>query len=199
VTSLRDQAIQAYGGKEPIRMKAAITLATGIKRCGICREWLPTDRFGQDLQRGDGLNNKCRSCVDSYQIIWHERPENQGKQAAYARKSRYGTEAARARTAENRLRQRCTAYGITLDDYRGMLARQNGGCAICGRTAEQNGKALAIDHDHRCCPQPLRSCGRCVRGLLCSPCNVAVGYFESEATMRACRDYVQIRGANPAQ
>lgn len=188
--SLRELALAAYGGKEPKRMKSAITLDIGIKRCCRCREWKRLDQFGPSNSRPDGFDNKCRPCVREYLAGWHARPENADKYREYTRRSRYADEAARRRTAENRLRDRCKAYGITAEKYREMLAEQGGGCAICGRTPEQNGRALAIDHDHRCCPDELRSCGRCVRGLLCSPCNVAVGYFESEKLMKACEEYV---------
>jgi hypothetical protein len=58
-------------------------------------------------------------------------------------------------------------YGVSYDD---MLTAQDGHCAICPTTPEQNGKALAVDHDHECCPG-RRSCGKCVRGLLCDRCN----------------------------
>ena len=53
-------------------------------------------------------------------------------------------------------------YGLTIKDYRSMLAAQGGGCAICGRT--ENGKRhnFDIDHDH--------ATGE-VRGLLCNRCN----------------------------
>lgn len=56
-------------------------------------------------------------------------------------------------------------YGLTISDYDAMLAGQNGGCALCGRT-NRNGKRLHVDHCHET--------GR-VRGLLCSRCNTAIG------------------------
>lgn len=64
-------------------------------------------------------------------------------------------------------------FGLTRGQYAVMLDAQNGACAICGRT-NKNGTALAVDHDHSCCPGK-RSCGKCVRGLLCSNCNLVLG------------------------
>lgn len=53
-------------------------------------------------------------------------------------------------------------------DTRRMLGY---GCSVCGRTDIR----LAIDHDHSCCPESGRSCGKCVRDLLCSNCNTILG------------------------
>ena len=52
-------------------------------------------------------------------------------------------------------------YGLTPDDYASLLAAQGGGCALCGGTW-----GLAVDHDHT---------ANKVRGILCSPCNRALG------------------------
>lgn len=56
---------------------------------------------------------------------------------------------------------------MTLEDYNAQLQRQGGVCAICGEKPKNN--LLAVDHDHDT---------GAVRGLLCSPCNRHVGYFE---------------------
>ncbi len=68
-------------------------------------------------------------------------------------------------------------HGVTVDWYIATLTEQGGGCAICGKTEEENGKLLAVDHDHACCPGKF-SCGECVRGLLCHGCNVAIGHLQ---------------------
>lgn len=186
MTDYRAIAMKAYG-REPARMKTTITLETGVKRCIRCREWKALEDFGTDRSRADGHTVRCTSCHNAYLKDWHAKPENAGKGREYTRKSRQSNP---ERTAANRHRDRCRNFGITPEDYARMLEAQGGGCAICGATAEDNGRRLAIDHDHTCCPGD-RSCGKCVRGILCSTCNIAVGYFEKEETRMKCQAYVE--------
>ena len=68
-------------------------------------------------------------------------------------------------------------YGITAEDYFAILARQGGGCGVCGRKLVR--KRYSVDHDHSCCAGPT-SCGNCVRGLLCSACNTFIGYCHDD-------------------
>jgi hypothetical protein len=76
-------------------------------------------------------------------------------------------------TARNSAVGRKSKYGVTQEQFDNMLARQDGKCAVCF-TADPGVKGWHIDHDHACCPG-RKSCGRCVRGLLCSNCNTALG------------------------
>lgn len=69
-----------------------------------------------------------------------------------------------------------TRYNITLAEYNALLAKQGGVCAICKRSPGD--MRLAVDHDHNCCPDKKKSCGMCVRGLLCSDCNGAIGMLQ---------------------
>lgn len=69
-----------------------------------------------------------------------------------------------------------TTYKVTAQQYMEMLDQQNGGCAICGKTPEKNKKRLGIDHDHMCCPG-YKSCGLCIRQLLCDSCNTGISRF----------------------
>lgn len=183
--------ITAYGGTIPGRQRTAVILATGVKRCGTCRYWLPLSEFGKANDRPDGVRSRCHECVSAYYREWRARPENAGKIAAYTRACR---DRDPKRDQENRLRARCKAYGITVEQYRAMLAAQDGRCGMCNLPEEENGIMLAIDHDHACCPDPCRSCGRCLRGLLCDPCNRALGYVEG---YRERADRYLRKGKNP--
>lgn len=62
-------------------------------------------------------------------------------------------------------------YGITADDYDTMEAAQGGKCAICGGNQTKRYKNFSVDHCH--------ITGK-VRGLLCSPCNKALGSFKDD-------------------
>ncbi len=82
--------------------------------------------------------------------------------------------------AEERARRLWRLYRLSLDDYAARLEQQGGACGVCGRTeATSTGNvSFAVDHDHRCCQERGRSCGRCVRGLLDGGCNGLLGFYE---------------------
>jgi hypothetical protein len=77
-------------------------------------------------------------------------------------------------------------FGISLEKYNEMAVAQGYLCAICGepeRTVRQ-GKALrlAVDHDRSCCPTD-KSCGECIRALLCVKCNVMAERFFTDRNL----------------
>lgn len=65
-------------------------------------------------------------------------------------------------------------FGISAELYWALYEFQGGKCAILRCRATGKTKALAVDHDHKCCPGRT-SCGKCVRGLLCGPHNEMFG------------------------
>ncbi len=73
-------------------------------------------------------------------------------------------------------RDMLSKHNITMAVYRTMLAAQSGTCKICQEPpSSERGNRLYIDHNHACCPTNGRSCGRCIRGLLCGNCNSGIG------------------------
>lgn len=97
-------------------------------------------------------------------------------------KATYDAEAARARSLMRH-------YKLTVDEYEAMVVAQGDACATCG-TSDSGGRAWSIDHDHACCPGN-KSCGKCIRGLLCSSCNQALGLARDNVeTLRAMIAYL---------
>lgn len=89
------------------------------------------------------------------------------------------TDRDRARRNAQLLRQ----YGLTIEDYEGMIWLQDNRCAMCDKTFNEN-ISPAVDHDHACCYKPYEqrnknTCGKCVRGIVCGPCNRSLGFYES--------------------
>jgi hypothetical protein len=126
----------------------------GGRICARCKLVRPTEDFGVDNRYADRYSRECRQCG---------RDRDQERAAAdpmYRR--RY------------HLKRR---YGMTLEDYDAMLKRQGGGCAVCHATP--GGRVLHVDHDHSCCPMDAdKTCGQCIRGLLCDDCNRGLGSFQ---------------------
>lgn len=74
-------------------------------------------------------------------------------------------------------------YGITPEQYQDLFDKQGGKCGVCGKSPEENGKALAVDHNHKT--------GE-IRGLLCGYCNHRlVGRHTDADLIRAMAEYLE--------
>ncbi|KPC91091.1 hypothetical protein ADL27_32400 [Streptomyces sp. NRRL F-6602] len=87
-------------------------------------------------------------------------------------------------------------HGLSESVYKALLEKQGGGCRLCGQSP--SGRALAIDHDHSCCPGK-KSCGECVRGLLCVYCNTRLAALEDEDFLNGALMYLSDTSANPSR
>lgn len=144
-------------------------------RCNRCKSEKPADAFGPDKRNRSGKKGTCNSCNREQVAAWREANPERYEQLKRMPK----TELQKLRRRDLGLQQ---TYGITLARYEQMLAEQGGGCAICGSHPTRNGRAgqsLHIDHDHACC-EGASSCGNCIRGLLCSSCNTAIGLMKDD-------------------
>lgn len=135
-----------------------------MKICYKCKTSKPLDNFAKG-KGSDGKHSWCRTCVS----------EN--------RKQSYQT------NPESRLKdQLWSRYRLRHDNFLQMLKDQNGKCPLCDNLLKED---YAIDHDHSCC-SGRNSCGKCIRGVLCGPCNRALGFFENwyKPNMRAVESYL---------
>ena len=73
-------------------------------------------------------------------------------------------------------------YRLTPDKLKEYLAVVNCPLCECILTDDLSPTGRCIDHDHNCCSYKMthsgnaRTCGKCVRGVICGHCNKAEGY-----------------------
>jgi len=134
-------------------------------KCGVVKD---KDDFGAEKRARDGYYRQCREC--RYKAINEARKrrvEKHGWDAvrdlddanAYSREWRRNNP---GRVRASMIRHK---YGLSLQEVENLIASQDGKCAIC-REAQED---LQIDHCH--------DSGK-VRGMLCGPCNRALGLFK---------------------
>ena len=140
------------------------------RACPRCNRPRPLNEFSKRKTKPGSYYSWCKACRATYGAARYE--EQLERQKAYSRKYYRKKQLAK--------------HGLTPNDYDEMLKAQDGSCAICGKTPEENGKRLAIDHNHRT---------EEVRQLLCSRCNLVVGWLETDfETYEQARRYLQRHG-----
>lgn len=82
-------------------------------------------------------------------------------------------------------------YGLTREQWNELFDRQGQCCAICGTDDPVHAKGWATDHSHKCCPGQ-KSCGKCVRAILCQKCNTTVGFIETHPDIAAVFKYLDV-------
>lgn len=73
--------------------------------------------------------------------------------------------------------QKKSRYGMTREEVLLLAMEQDNRCWICRKEFE-NFSSMMTDHDHLCCPSHRKTCGKCIRGLLCNSCNIGLGAFK---------------------
>lgn len=82
---------------------------------------------------------------------------------------------------EQKAANRDRKYSLKPGEWVRMFEEQGRACKICRASDPGHANGWQTDHDHSCCPGP-RSCGQCVRGILCLWCNINLSWYERHAT-----------------
>jgi hypothetical protein len=153
--------------------------------CGKCGEWKPIDQFRPGpYVRKDGVRKPwtyCRECDVLIKREWTAR--NPDKVAVHNRR-RVIVNARKSYLQKKVILW--AKHGLTPLQFATIRDSQDGRCGVCWLEPTD----FTIDHDHKCCPG-MTSCGACVRGLLCHPCNRGLGFLrESSVTLARASRYV---------
>lgn len=119
--------------------------------------------------KSDGKSYRCKICDDKARKKWvATNPEQAHKSSR-----------------NNNLKIR---FGVDIEWYEEQFKKQGSCCALCGIAENQiqgtiKNYSFSVDHDH--------ITGK-IRGILCNPCNRALGFFkDNAAVLRKAADYVE--------
>jgi hypothetical protein len=145
------------------------------------REWRAKNREKVLMQsRARYARTKEEKAAKALERYW-KNPER--CRAASKRWKEKNKERVAARVREKSLVRN---YGLTEAEYRIMLEKQHGGCAICGSNRTRRGHAhLDVDHCHET---------GIVRGLLCNRCNRLIAQLEicGDQNVKAAQAYLEV-------
>ena len=123
------------------------------KTCTKCNVEKELDLFAKGGYKGS-RKSICKKCHTEYMVRYYaDRP------AKRAEKTKMNSS----------FRPNWSKHGISEEDYKRMLGIHDGKCHSC-----RERPATDIDHNHECCTKS-KSCGKCIRGILCMQCNTALG------------------------
>lgn len=142
-----------------------------MKVCTNCKTGKEATDFYKNSTLRGGFSRKCKECHKKTCREWDK--NNKDRRDIICKISRLKTQ-----------------YGMTYEQYKEMLEEQDYRCLICGK--KQGDEDLCVDHNHKCCPT-IYSCGKCVRGLICRPCNSGLGHFKDDAQlMQKAIEYLKV-------
>ena len=135
-------------------------------KCSCCKEIKDSSLFPKATNKPRGFAWECKACKNANRKKKKDNTDPEEWSALY--RSYY-------------LKSK---YGITLEWYNEKLKSQNHKCAICGQDEVDVFKqTLYVDHCH--------NTGK-VRGLLCHPCNAALGLLkENEEILKNAQIYLR--------
>jgi len=168
---------RAYKQVERNKRKEGIGLISKVaKTCNKCLQTKSIDEFFKDMGLADGHGTICKQCKQAGTQLWRER-----KRQVYNDYMKTYRQTHPEKYAQARNRGLKHRYGIDSAQYEMILARQNGGCAICKKQPSK--RKLVVDHSHLT---------KEVRGLLCTGCNTAIAILDNPVLLAAVKAYLHL-------
>lgn len=157
------------------------------KPCRRCGKVKPLSEFHKAAKGANGRHSWCKGC---HSASGKDRWQDPDERALMEKRSLDWKRANPEAVSQISLRSKLKGFGLTLEAYQKLVADAGGVCQVCGDPPPE-GERLVPDHDHRCCPGK-KSCGRCLRGVLCSACNRSIGGLGDIAkAVRAALRYLE--------
>ena len=130
-----------------------------VKTCPACKLSKPVNEFVRHRKGKDGYGSYCLNCHNAKSRAWatNHREETNRRTREYRKSIGYKLIKVRER------------YGLSYEEYKRMVAEQDGKCLICKKITD-----LVVDHSHGLC---------LVRGLLCRACNTGLGSFKDNPSL----------------
>lgn len=156
------------------------------KPCTRCERTLPASEFPTNRYNKSGLNARCRDCcsddhkkrIETLVVVPVAekvcRGCNRTLKASSFTKKASNNDGRHSRCKDcMRLLKIEHLYNITAERY---LEMSKNGCQMDGCGSFYR---LCVDHDHTCCSGE-KSCGACVRGVLCDKHNTGIAKFDDD-------------------
>lgn len=155
---------------------SVLDFITMKKICRTCGESKPPADYYRAKENRDGLNRACKTCEKKRAVQWHKDNREKSREATRRFKQNNPDKIAAYNKSPGKRRSQHkydlrTRYGLEITEYEAMVAEQSGACAACGDVPD---RMLVVDHCHKS--------GR-VRGLLCRPCNTALGFMGDDPVL----------------
>lgn len=150
-------------------------------KCGVIKD---ISFFRLRKANSTSFRSWCRECVNEETVKWKKahpaaalqtEEKNRKKRHKAIRESYYKKE-----------------YGIDFEDWARMYEAQNGKCLGCDKKlslSNERSGAPHVDHEH---------VTGFVRGILCGPCNLALGGAKDDpSVLRRLADYLEEKAPSP--
>jgi hypothetical protein len=166
-----------------------------MKQCSKCKKTKPFNEFHKSSTNSNGYNNYCKLCQSEYAKAKYDsrrvHPAKIKEEKMHCRRcnqylsfdkfpkqKKYQSYCKECRTHIGR-KHNLYKLGVSVEKYIELEKQQDYKCKICGGSDK---KRLSVDHNHSCC-NSFPACGTCIRGLLCSRCNRALGIVNDDISL----------------